>query len=182
MHKSPKPICICETGHGLFNEYPLSLNHPVLQYSQEVKIMNQPEQNNKQITADKSQPKNVHVALSELCACDGSSKIYKYADWFAIQTKDNKLMTAIAVDAGYEPMLLYRDFLTDELNFTLENNYGLTNMAAEFTYHGNFFILEFDAECDAVYLSVDIKDEKIPKWFFDAVSDLKKIDIEKYKY
>ena len=144
--------------------------------------MNQPEQNNKQIPADKSQPKNVHVALSELCACDGSSKIYKYADWFAIQTKDNKLMTAIAVDAGYEPMLLYRDFLTDELNFTLENNYGLTNMAAEFTYHGNFFILEFDAECDAVYLSVDIKDEKIPKCFFDAVSDLKKIDIEKYKY
>ena len=91
-------------------------------------------------------------------------------------------MTAVAVDVGYEPMLLYRDFLTDELHFTLETEYGLTNMIAEFTYHGNSFTLDYDADCDSVFLSVNIKDEKIPKCFFEAVSALEKIDIEKYKY
>ena len=91
-------------------------------------------------------------------------------------------MTAITGDSGYEPILIYRDCLTDELNFTLKNEHGLTNMVEEFTYRGDSFVLEYNMDCNCVFLSVDVKDEKIPKCFFETISYLEKIDVERFKY
>ena len=122
-----------------------------------------------------------YVNLSELHVCGDSSKLYNYKDIFVVITTDNKLLAAIASDSGYEPMLLYRDCLTNELNFTLKNEYGLINMVGEYTYHGNSFVLEYDADCDAIYFSVDIKNEKIPKCFFETISYLEKIDVKNPK-
>ena len=123
-----------------------------------------------------------YVNLSELCPCENSSNLYQYMDLFVVITTDNKLLTAITADSGYEPLLIYRDCLTDELHFTLETEYGLTDMVGEYSYGGNSFVLEYDADCDSVYFSVDIKDEKIPKCFFETVSYLEKIDVKKFKY
>ena len=131
--------------------------------------------------ADKDQTDDAYVALSELRACGNSSNFCKYMDLFVVITTDNKLMSIITYDTGYEPLLIYRDYLIDELNFTLENEYGLTDMVNEYTYHGNSFILKYDMLCDAIYFSVDIKDEKIPKCFFETISYLEKIDVKKFK-
>lgn len=130
---------------------------------------------------NQGQTDDVYISVSELSKCEDSSNFYKYMDWFVVLTTDNKLLTCITEDSGYEPMLIYRDFLVDELNFTLENEYGLTNMVGKFTYQGNSFILEYDVECNSVFFSVDIKDEKIPKCFFETISYLEKLDAEKYK-
>ena len=131
--------------------------------------------------ADNDQTDGAYVALSEIRACGSSSNLCKYMDRFVVITTDNKLLTCITGDSGYEPILIYRDCLTDELRFTLENEYGLTNMVEKFTYHGNSFILEYDVDCNSVFFSVDIKDEKIPKCFFETISYLEKIDVEKLK-
>ena len=130
---------------------------------------------------NKYQTDDTYVTLSEIRAGGGSSNLYRYMDLFVVITTDNKLLTAITGDSGYEPMLLYRDYLTDELSFTLESEYGLTNMVAEFIYQGNSFVLNYDVDCDAIYFSVDIKDEKVPKCFFETISNLEKIDVKKFK-
>jgi len=131
--------------------------------------------------ADKKQTDDAYVDRSALRACEGSSNLYKYMDMFVVMTTDNKLLTAITGDLGYEPLLIYRDCLTDELNFTLENEYGLTDMVGNYTYNGDSYRLQYDMDCDAIYFSVDIKDEKIPKYFFETVSYLEKLDVKKYK-
>ena len=121
------------------------------------------------------------INLSELCACGDSSKLYQYMDTFVVVTSDNRLLAAIISDCGFEPLLRYRDCLINELHFTLENEYGLTNMVGDYTYQGNSFILEYDMDCDTIYFSVDIKNETIPSCFFETISYLEKIDVKKSK-
>ena len=133
---------------------------------------------NSSVKAEKYQTDNTYLSLAEIQGCESSSKCYNYMGFFVVRTNDNKLLTAIAGDSGYEPMLIYRDYLINELNFTLKNDYGLTNMVAEYTYHGDSYVLEYDELCNGIYLSVDIKDEKIPKRFFETVSFLEKIDVK----
>ena len=130
---------------------------------------------------NQDQTDDAYICLSELSKCNNSSNLYKYRDWFVVLTADNKLSTAITNGGGYEPILLYREYLINECGFTLENEYGLTNMIGVYSYNGNFFVLEYDVDCDAIFFSVDIKDEKIPKCFFETISYLEKLDAEKYK-
>lgn len=131
---------------------------------------------------DKIQTDDAYVSLSDFCASEKNSKLYTYMDITVLITTDNKLSAFIVSDTGYEPMVLYRDHLIDELGFTLEKEYGLTDMTQEYSYKGNSFHLEYDADSDTIFFQVDIKNEKIPKYFFETVSYLENIDVTKCKY
>ncbi len=109
------------------------------------------------------------------------SKMFSYGGFYVLLRK-NQLSILIESDVEYRAMLLYRDCLVDELGFTLENEYGLTDMIQTYSYNGNTFCLEYDSYVDEmIFFNVHFENEKIPKCYFEVASYLQNIDVAKFK-
>lgn len=134
---------------------------------------------------DETQADDAFVSLSELTPCEENHptgyRHYRYMDMFLSLSGDDRLSYVITGDTGYQPMLLYRDHLTEELGFKQENDYGLTDMVQEYSYKGFRFVLDFCADADTISFDVYMKDEKVPKCFFETALLLDRIDVSKFK-
>lgn len=91
---------------------------------------------------------------------------------------DNVYCFYITSDVGYKPILKCRDFLTDELNFELETEYGLTDITQEYLYKGTRFQLQFLEIHDAIMLNV-LNEDNIPLWLLETARCLVKLCKEK---
>lgn len=122
--------------------------------------------------------KKDHRLKNDLRTSENSSNIYKYMGLTVVARSDNTYSTVISLDVGYRPLLLYRDHLINELGFTLENEYGITDMTQEYSYKGNSYSLVYwSYDLDMIMFNVHAENEKIPKCFFETALYLKRLDI-----
>ncbi|MBP3939313.1 MAG: hypothetical protein IK955_07880 [Clostridia bacterium] len=68
--------------------------------------------------------------------------------------------------------------MTDELNFELETEYGLTDITQEYLYKGTRFQLQFLEIHDAIMLNV-LNEDNIPLWLLETARCLVKLCKEK---
>lgn len=117
----------------------------------------------------------------EEISCSGSTHYMYKENIFFFKVGNDRYSTIIAGDVGYKPIIIYRDFLIDKLGFTLENDYGLTDMIQEYTYKGNTYYLKYlSYDLDCISWEIKIPDGKIPKTFLDVAIMLDEIDISEY--
>lgn len=97
-----------------------------------------------------------------------------YEDLTLMVLDNNVCCVYITDDLGYEPILKCRDFLTDELNFELETEYGLTDMTQKYLYKDTRFQLKYLDDHDLIMLEV-YAEEKIPQWLLETARCLIKL-------
>lgn len=108
----------------------------------------------------------------------GKSVTDDYKNLVVVVLSDNVYCIYITFDLGYKPILKCRDFLTDELNFELETEYGLTDITQEYLYKGTRFQLQFLKIHDAIMLNV-LNEDNIPLWLLEVARCLVKLCKEK---
>lgn len=101
-----------------------------------------------------------------------------YVDLHMFAFSDTEFGIYITSDVGYEPILKCRDFLTDELNFELETEYGLTDVTQKYLYKGTRFQLQFFEEHDMIMLKI-FDEDIIPLWLLETARCLVKLCKEK---
>ena len=97
-----------------------------------------------------------------------------YEDLTIMVLDNNVCSVYITDDLGYKPILKCRDFLTDELNFELETEYGLLDVTQKYLYRGIRFQLVYLDDLDLVELQVSAE-EKIPQWLLETARCLIKL-------
>lgn len=97
-----------------------------------------------------------------------------YDDLTIVILDNNVCSVYITDDLGYKPILKCRDFLTDELNFELETEYGLLDVTQKYLYRGIRFQLVYLDDLDLVELQVSAE-EKIPQWLLETARCLIKL-------
>ena len=97
-----------------------------------------------------------------------------YEDLTLMVLDNNVCSFYITDDLGYKPILKCRDFLTDELNFELETEYGLLDVTQKYLYRGIRFQLVYLDDLDLVELQVSAE-EKIPQWLLETARCLIKL-------
>ena len=102
------------------------------------------------------------------------TKAEGYEDLHVILLDNYKIEFYITDDVGYKPILKCRDFLTDELNFELETEYGLTDMTQKYIYKDTRFQLKYLNDHDMIVLDI-FAEEKIPKWLLETARCLVKL-------
>ena len=114
------------------------------------------------------------VYISSIKEGFGFTKVEGYED-LSISLWDNYLIKIyITDDLGYKPIIRCRDFLTDELNFELETEYGLTDMTQKYLYKDTRFQLKYLGDHDMIMLEV-YAEEKIPQWLLETARCLIKL-------
>lgn len=56
----------------------------------------------------------------------------------------------ITDDEGYKPIIECRDILIDEMNFTLETEYGITDMTQDYSYQDKKYFLKYLSDLDLI--------------------------------
>lgn len=133
------------------------------------------ENNNEEVLIDLSEPnEDIECSKSE-------SYMYKNKTLF-FKRSSGGYASIINCDAWYKPMIIYRDFLTEKLGFTLEKEYGLTDIFHEYTYKGYTYYLKCLSDgIDVISWEFKSTDEKIPKTFLDVAIVLSEIDVSQYE-
>ena len=84
----------------------------------------------------------------------------------------------INMDNGFEPIIKYRDILTEKLNFQLISEYGITDMTQIYNYENVQYILYYNSDEDMITFDSKYNDEKQIEKYREIAAYLKTVNIK----